>query len=54
MELRWSPGFRDGMAEHLGVDSDDLLAQATTELALRHGGPTARPVRPARKGLVAV
>ncbi len=47
MELRWSPGFRDGMADHLGVDSSDLLAQAIAELALRHGAPAGPPHRPA-------
>ena len=43
MELRWSPGFRSTMAEHLGVDSGELLAQATAELdLLRHVDPVPR------------
>ena len=36
MELRWSPGFRATMAEHLGTTDAGLLAEVTAELALRH------------------
>ena len=46
MELRWSPGFRATIADHLGVDDTDLLAEATAELALRHAPPRVVIPRP--------
>ena len=42
LELRWSPGFRDAMAEHLGVPADDLLAEAVAALTAAYG-PVAVP-----------
>jgi predicted unusual protein kinase regulating ubiquinone biosynthesis (AarF/ABC1/UbiB family) len=41
MELRWSPGFRATIAEHLGLTDGELLAQSTAELERRHARPAA-------------
>jgi len=46
MELRWSPGFRATMADHLGTTDAELLAQATAELAARHAPPRVDVPRP--------
>ena len=47
LEIRWSPGFRATIAEHLGVSPDDLLADSTARLAALYGtyGPVV-PVQP--------
>jgi predicted unusual protein kinase regulating ubiquinone biosynthesis (AarF/ABC1/UbiB family) len=33
MEIRWSPGFREESARHLGITEDELLAQALERLS---------------------
>lgn len=37
LEMRWSPGFRETVADHLGVDDSDLLATSLEALTKRYG-----------------
>ena len=48
LEIRWSPGFRSTLAEHLGLDADDLLADSTAHLTELYGTFTAPAQRRSR------
>lgn len=51
LEMRWSPGFRETVADHLGVDVSDLLATSLEALTTRYGAfapPSVSAHSPAR------